>query len=191
MVHFGMAVAGTAGGTVPQAAGDLAGAPVFAYVWPLSADPSAVGFQAGSGTLALVATAHPDFDDTPLYDENGDGDPANDGASWHTHWVVLVPDEACGPGALKVADIAGGEDIAMPETAPGLPILLDSPEVAPAIEAHAIAIEVPADDLSGARFDGVTASLAVSLELKAPLLCVTEVFDVASGDLSLPGMIGE
>lgn len=24
---------------------------------------------------------------------------------WHSHWVVLVKDEACGPGALKAKDI--------------------------------------------------------------------------------------
>jgi hypothetical protein len=41
-----------------------------------------------SGILALAVTAHPDFDDTPLFDENADGDPANDGKSWHSHWVV-------------------------------------------------------------------------------------------------------
>ena len=35
--------------------------------------------------LALAATSHPDFDDTPLEDEDGDGNPGNDGAKWHSH----------------------------------------------------------------------------------------------------------
>ena len=74
---------------------------------------------------ALAITAHPDFDDTPLFDENGDGDPANDGADWHSHWVVLVEDKAC-TGGLKVRDVSPGQDL-LPATAPGLPIALDSP----------------------------------------------------------------
>ena len=39
----------------------------------------------------------------------------------------------------------------------------------------------------GASYDGVTAGLRVNADLHAPLLCVVDVFDVASGDLSLPG----
>jgi hypothetical protein len=35
--------------------------------------------------VAAGPTSHPDFDDTPLSDENGDGDPANDGDVWHGH----------------------------------------------------------------------------------------------------------
>ncbi len=65
---------------------------VDAHVWPTKLDPSVVGFACGSGILALAITAHPDFDDTPLFDENGDGDPNNDGADWHSHWAVLVED---------------------------------------------------------------------------------------------------
>ena len=78
---FHMAVAGQAGQNRPTATGKLAGAEVFAYVWPTTLDPAAVGFETGAGILALAATAHPDFDDTPLFDENGDGDVASDGMS--------------------------------------------------------------------------------------------------------------
>ena len=38
-------------------------------------------------------------------------------------------------------------------------------------------------------FDGVTAGLQVNANIHAPLLCVTDVFDIASGDLSLPGKL--
>jgi hypothetical protein len=51
--------------------------------------------------------------------------------------------------------------------------------------------EVPGS-LSGARgagYDGVTAALRVNADVHAPLLCVTDVFDIASGDLSLPGRV--
>ncbi len=41
--------------------------------------------------------------------------------------------------------------------------------------------------MKGVAFDGVTAGLRVSASAHQPLLCVVNVFDVASGDLSLPG----
>jgi hypothetical protein len=81
-------------------------------------DPGIVGFAPASGILALAITAHPDFDDTPLYDENGDGDLANDVAGWHSHRVVLGEDASCA-GALKVRDVSPGQDILPPNrTAP-------------------------------------------------------------------------
>ncbi|MEO0561787.1 MAG: hypothetical protein AAF125_06720, partial [Chloroflexota bacterium] len=125
-LHFQIVVAGEAGALVPETTGAVAGAQVGSYVWPTSLDTSAVGFEAEQGILALAATVHPDFDDTPLWDENGDGDPANDGDLWHSHWVVLVEDSACEAG-LKVRDIPADETPAVPETWPELPILIDSP----------------------------------------------------------------
>lgn len=104
---FMMEVAGEAGSVKPEATGKVQGAKVTAYVWPTGFDPSAVGFAEKSGILALAITAHPDFDDTPLFDENGDGDPANDGAGWHSHWVVLEKADGCGAG-LKVRDVSPG-----------------------------------------------------------------------------------
>ncbi len=189
---FHMAVSGAAGESRPAATGALAGSQVFAYVWPTSLDPATIGFDAGAGILALTATAHPDFDDTPLFDENGDGDLGNDGDLWHSHWVVLGPDEACGPGALKVIDIPEGTTPSLPATWPGLPILIDSPGWQPVLSAETVEIRVPFADIGAveaAGFDGVTAGLRVSADVHAPLLCVTDVFDVASGDLSLPGRV--
>jgi hypothetical protein len=43
--------------------------------------------------------------------------------------------------------------------------------------------------IGGASFDGVTAGLRVNANLHAPLLCVEDVFKVASGNLSLPGKV--
>lgn len=188
---FHMAVSGTAGKTKPSATGKLAGSDVFSYVWPTSIDPYEVGFERGSGILAMAVTAHPDFDDTPLYDENGDGDLANDGNLWHSHWVVLKPNDACGPGALGVVDIPAGQKPRLPRTWPGLPILLDSPGWSPTLNAATVEVRVPFDEIgvvTNARFDGVTAGLRVNASVHAPLLCVVDVFKVASGDLSLPGV---
>lgn len=192
VVTFHMTTNGDAGAEVPKATGELGGASVLSYVWPTSLDPSAVGFEGGTGILAMAATSHPDFDDTPLNDENGDGDPSNDGVVWHSHWVVLTPTEACGPGALAVRDIPEGETPQMPATWPGFPIFLDSPGFTPLFDGPEITVNVGfrSDvELSGVAYDGVTAALRVNANIHSPLLCVTDVFDVASGNLSLPGKI--
>ena len=187
-LSFSMRVSGTAGATRPAATGALAGSEVFAYVWPTSLDPATVGFAGKAGILALAATAHPDFDDTPLEDESGDGDRTNDGDLWHSHWVVLGPDEACGPGALKVIDIPEGTSPTLPPTWPGLPLLIDSPGYPPQLSGNTITVLVPIAG-TGLQYDAVTAGLRVSANMHAPLLCVADVFDVGSGDLSLPGRV--
>jgi len=191
-VTFHMTLKGEAGSKIPTAVGKLAGAPVLSYVWPTSLDPAVVGFEGKTGILALAATSHPDFDDTPLYDENGDGDLANDGAKWHSHWVVLTPTKTCGEGALAVRDIAKGKTVAMPATWPGLPIFIDSPGFTPLFHGTEITITASFSNdvtMADASYDGVSAALTVNAKLSAPLLCVTDVFDVASGDLSLPGKV--
>ena len=187
LTTFIMEVAGMAGSVKPVPTGQLKGAKVESYVWPTDLDPSTVGFDEASGILALAITAHPDFDDTPLYDENQDGDPANDGADWHSHWVVLVEEEACGAG-LKVRDVSPGVDL-LPATAPHLPIALDSPGMSPILDGRKARITVPVGSTESTAFDAVTAELQVNVTGEAPLLCVTGVHDVASGDLSLPGRV--
>lgn len=192
-VVFRSEVASSAGAAVPEAVGGLDQAPVWSYVWPTTLDSSAIGFDPAQGIVALAATAHPDFDDTPLYDENDDGDAANDGADWHAHWVVLVEDVACG-GGLAVKDIPDGVTPTVPATWPELPILLDSPDFTPVFEGSAVEISVPLSalgDSSSFMFDGVTSGLRVSTNTHDPLLCVEAVFDIASGDLSLPGEVNQ
>ena len=191
---FHMAVSGKAGETRPTPVGSLAGSAVFAYVWPTSIDTAEVGFESKAGILALAVTAHPDFDDTPLFDENGDGDPTNDGNVWHSHWVVLGPDAACGAGALKVIDIPDGAKPRLPKTWPGLPLLIDSPGWQPLLNQETVTVRVPFDRIAAveeATFDGVTSGLRVNANVHAPLLCVVNVFDVASGNFSLPGNVNK
>lgn len=187
LTTFMMEVAGVAGSIKPTPIGQLTGAKVTSYVWPTSLDPSKVGFDANSGILALAITAHPDFDDTPLFDENQDGDPANDGKDWHSHWVVLNEDASCAAG-LKVRDVSPGVDL-LPETAPMLPIALDSPGMSPLLSGRSAKITVPISESENISFDAVTAELQVNEKGEAPLLCVTGVHDIASGDLSLPGRV--
>ncbi|MGY8872626.1 MAG: hypothetical protein ACKVJE_19510 [Pseudomonadales bacterium] len=187
---FQMAVASQAGTSKPSASGKLAGSSVYSYVWPTSLDSASVGFESNAGILALAVTAHPDFDDTPLYDENSDNNPGNDGDIWHSHWVVLQPNEQCGKGALGVVDIPEGTTPKLPKTWPGLPILIDSPGWDPVFNGDTVEVNVAFDDIKifeKTSFDGVTAGLRVNQSVHAPLLCVVNVMDVASGDLSLPG----
>jgi hypothetical protein len=192
-LHFHMIVRGEAGATIPEVTGEVAGSEVLSYVWPTSLDTAVVGFEPEQGILALVVTSHPDFDDTPLWDEDGDGDPGNDGALWHSHWVVLVADEACGVDGLKVRDIPEGETPAVPDTWPQLPILIDSPDYDLELFDSEVIVTVPQavlGDVETFSFDGVTAGLRVNASLHNPFLCVTGVSDIASGDLSLPGTTG-
>ena len=191
-VTFHMTTNGKAGSDKPKATGQLGGSSVYGYVWPTSLDPSVVGFEGKSGILALVATSHPDFDDTPLYDENNDGNLVNDGSQWHSHWVVLAQTKSCGEGALAVKDIPKGEAPKLPATWPGLPILIDSPGYTPQFSGAEIRMTAPFNDpetAANVNYDGVTAAMRVNANIHAPLLCVTNVFDVASGNLSLPGVI--
>jgi hypothetical protein len=189
---FQMAVSGKAGQTHPTKTGKFAGASVFSYVWPTTIDAYSVGFEKGAGILALAVTAHPDFDDTPLFDETKDGDRKNDGGEWHMHWVVLGPDDACGKDGLKVKDIPQGTTPRLPKTWPGVPILLDSPGWQPQFHENSVEVRVPFDDISvvkSAGFDGVTAGLRINASAHAPLLCIANVFKIASGNLSLPGKV--
>jgi hypothetical protein len=190
---FQLVVAGEVGVTAPEPTGEVAGAPVLSYVWPTSLDTAVVGFEPEQGILALAVTSHPDFDDTPLWDEDGDGDLTNDGALWHSHWVVLVADDACGEAGLKVRDIPEGETPSVPATWPELPILIDSPNYDVELFQDEVVVTVPLSDLSDVEafnFDGVTAGLQVNANLHDPFLCVTGVDDIASSDLSLPGVSG-
>ena len=191
-VTFHMTTNGVAGADPAKPVGTLAGAPATAYVWPTSLEPASVGFESGTGILALAAATHPDFDDTSPFDENADGDVGNDGGHWHTHWVVLTPTPECGEGALAVRDIPEGSSPKLPATWPGLPILLDSPGFSPVFDGPEVVVNVgfaQGVDLSSVAYDGVTAALRVNKNVHAPLFCVTDVFDVASGDLSLPGQL--
>ncbi|MEW5685475.1 MAG: hypothetical protein AB1942_11190 [Pseudomonadota bacterium] len=182
-VIFEVKVRGKAGELKPKATGQFAGSAVYSYVWPTSLDSATVGFETAQGIVALAVTFHPDFDDA-----------AYGGANrhvWHPHWVVLTPDDACGPKGLKVRDIPAGAKPKVPPTWPGVPLLIDSPDYRTSLETDTVRVQVPAAAIGaveGVKFDGVTSALKINANLHAPLLCITDVFDVASGDLSLPGV---
>lgn len=193
LLVFEQEVAGTAGATVPDAAGQVDGAPVLGYVFPTTLAPEDVGFAPGEGIVALAATSHPDFDDTPLWDESGDRDYANDGVVFHTHWVVLVPDERVAGGLAVKETQAIEEDL--PPTAPGMPMYLDSPGFSVVLRGSTLRLLVPLDRVGGRtdfHFDAVAAYMEVNQSYEGrPMLGVYEVYDVLSGDLSLPYTVSE
>lgn len=172
-----------AGASRPTATGQFAGSEVYAYVWPTSLNSGAIGFERDQGIVALAVTFHPDFDDAAKGAKNRH--------VWHSHWVVLAEDKACG-GGLKVRDIPAGAKPKLPETWPEVPLLIDSPDYPPVFAGDVVEVRVPKAAIGAPadfKFDGVTAGLKVNGNLHAPLLCVNAVFKVASGTLSLPGTV--
>ncbi len=180
---FRTSVRGDAGALKPKASGKFEGSDVYAYVWPTSLNSADVGFEKDQGIVALAVTFHPDFDDGSKGLKNRD--------RWHPHWVVLNEDKAC-PGGLKVRDIPKDAKPKLPETWPGVPLLIDSPDYKTDVSGNTVEVCIPIEKISaikGASFDGVTAGLKVNANLHAPLLCVANVFKIASGNLSLPGKV--
>ena len=190
---FQQEVAGTAGRTIPTARGQMDGAPVLGYVFPTSLQPQDVGFAAGEGVVALAATSHPDFDDTPLWDEDGDRNYGNDGMRFHTHWVVLMPDDRV-PGGLSVKETQRIEQD-LPPTHPGMPMYLDSPGFSVVLDGNTLRVVVPVDRVSGRRdftFDAVTAYMEVNTsDAGRPMLGVYHVYEILSGDLGMPYTVTE
>lgn len=185
-----ISVNGTAGKTVPTKAGQLDGAPVLGYVFPTSLKPTDVGFNQTDGIVALALTSHPDFDDTPLWDENNDQIYNNDGVIWHPHWVILHKDERVDGGMSVKQFKKADKTVVLPPTNPGMPMYMDSPGYPITTKSNTIKVVVPNYRMNNQinfNYDGVTAFMKVNTSNKnLPMLGVYEVFSVASGNLSLP-----
>ena len=158
-------VEGKAGKTTPTPNGKLDGAPVLGYVFPTTLKPTDVGFSATEGIVALALTSHPDFDDTPLWDENADSNFDNDGVIWHPHWVVLNQDERV-PGGLAVKQFEkGDESVMLPPTNPGMPMYMDSPGFQVVTKGNKITVVVPdyrMNNKTDFKYDGVAAYMTVN-----------------------------
>ena len=185
-----ISVDGKAGNTTPTKVGQLDGAPVLGYVFPTSLQPTDIGFSATDGIVALALTSHPDFDDTPLWDENNDQVYNNDGIIWHPHWVVLQQDQRV-KGGLAVKQFKKAEEtVILPPTNPGMPMYMDSPGFPVTTTGNTIRVVVPdyrMNHQTNFSYDGVAAFMKVNTSNdQLPMLGVYEVYSVASGDLSLP-----
>lgn len=183
-------VKGKAGKTTPIPAGQLNGAPVLGYVFPTTLKPTDVGFSNTEGIVALALTSHPDFDDTPLWDENSDALYDNDGIVWHPHWVVLTQDKRV-DGGLSVKQFKKGDKtVVLPPTNPGMPMYMDSPGFQVVVQGSVIRVVVPnyrVNNQTSFMYDGVAAYMQVNTtKMEKPMLGVYKVYSVASGNLSLP-----
>jgi hypothetical protein len=192
LLVFQQRVKGEAGGTVPEANGALDGAPVLGYVFPTTLQPENVWFKNTSegAIIALAVVSHPDFDDTPLWDENNDGDFDNDGAVYHTHWVALQEDDRV-EGGFSVEEMSEDHiSEALPPTNPGMPMYMDSPGFSVVMDGNTLKVLVPAQRVhynTTFNFDAVSAYMQVNQSDEGrPMLGVYEVYKVLSGDLSLP-----
>ncbi|AXT20279.1 hypothetical protein D7030_03955 [Flavobacteriaceae bacterium AU392] len=185
-----IAVNGIAGKTTPVAVGQLDGAPVLGYVFPTNLNPTDVGFNQTEGIVALALTSHPDFDDTPLWDENNDKKFDNDGIIWHPHWVVLHEDKRVAGGLSVKQFKKADKTVVLPPTNPGMPMYMDSPGFPVTAKSNTIKVVVPdyrINNRTDFSYDGVTAFMKVNTSKdNMPLLGVYEVYSVASGNLSLP-----
>ena len=183
-------VNGKAGNTTPMKVGQLDGAPVLGYVFPTSLKSTDVGFGQTDGIVALALTSHPDFDDTPLWDENNDRVFNNDGLVWHPHWVVLTKDERVSGGLSVKQFQKADKTVVLPPTNPGMPMYMDSPGYPITTINNTIRVVVPnyrINNQTDFNYDGVTAFMKVNTSNEnMPLLGVYEVYSVSSGDLSLP-----
>lgn len=179
---FSIEVAGEAGNTVPTPVGDLNGAPVLGYVFPTTLTSTDVGFDNTEGIVALALTSHPDFDDTPLWDENNDSDYGNDGVVWHAHWVLLISDTSVG-GGLSVK--ATSESSILPPTNPGMPMYMDSPGFQVVWSGNKISCAVPLSRMNNQddfNYDGVTVLMNPETVTIYPNPTSTEVhLDMSSG----------
>jgi len=182
-------VKGIAGKTTPTPNGALDGAPVLGYVFPTSLKPTDVGFSQTDGIVALALTSHPDFDDTPIWDENNDANFANDGIVWHPHWVVLHEDKRV-KGGLAVKQFTKKDNVTLPPTNPGMSMYMDSPGFPVTTKNGNIKVVVPdyrMNHQTSFKYDGVAAYMIVNTSKEdKPMLGVYDVFSIASGDLSLP-----
>jgi hypothetical protein len=194
-LEFEITVEGTAGKTVPKPAGKLDGAPVLGYVFPTTLKSEDIGFGKTEGIVALALTAHPDFDDSPLWDENGDGIFNNDGIVWHPHWVILTKDDRVKGGlAVKEFD-KNDKSVVLPPTAPAMPMYMDSPGFPVVTEGNTIRVSVPVyrvRNQTSFNYDAVACYMEVSApegghsDMKMPMLGVYNVYSVLSKNLLLP-----
>jgi hypothetical protein len=183
-------VKGKAGVTMPDSIGKLDGAGVLGYVFPTTLKSEDVGFNKTEGIVALALTSHPDFDDSPLWDENNNGVFSDDGRVWHPHWVLLVKDDRV-KGGLAVKEFKKEDkSVKLPPTAPNMPMYMDSPGFQVVAKGNTIQVIIPSYRINNKidfKFDAVTCYMTVNTSnMMMPMLGVMDVYSVASGKLTLP-----
>ncbi len=187
-IIFTMDAMANAGSVKPIPAGGVDGAPVLGYVFLTSLAPGDVGFQGvtdDNAIVALAVTSHPDFDDTPLWDEDNNDAYDDDGVIYHSHWVVLVNDDRAKAG---LAVLENTDAALLPPTSPPMPMYLDSPGFAVIENGNSISVIVPFDRVQRNKTFGVDAAVTAFMQVDAadgsPLLKVEKIYTnlALSGD---------
>jgi hypothetical protein len=137
-------VKGEAGGTTPDSLGRIDGAGILSYLFTTNLTAEDIGFSKTEGIVALALTSHPDFDFSPLWDENNNGIYNDDGRSWQAHWVILVKEARVAGGyAVKELD-KEDKTIKFPMTAAfNISVYMDSPGFQVVAKDHTIKVVIP------------------------------------------------
>jgi hypothetical protein len=184
-------VKGKAGATTPDSLGTINGAGILSYIFPTSLNAEDVGFSKTEGIVALALTSHPDFDFSPLWDENNNGIYNDDGRSWHSHWVILVKEERVGGGyaikELKKED----QFVKLPMTAASnIPLYLDSPGFQVIIKDHSIKVVIPSYRINNNldfKFNAMTCYMTYNIsDPNLPILGIRNIYYKASDKISMP-----
>lgn len=104
--------------------------------------------------------------------------------------MILTQDDRVAGGFSVKQFKKADETVVLPPTNPGMPMYMDSPGYPVTAEQQTIKVVVPDYRMNNKvdfTYDGVTAFMQVNTSKEnLPLLGVYEVYNVASGDLSLP-----
>jgi hypothetical protein len=184
-------VKGTAGATTPDSTGKLQGAGVLSYLFLTTLKPEDIGFGQTDGIVALALTSHPDFDYSPLWDENNNGNYTDDGRSWQSHWVILVKEARVGGGyAVKELE-KDDKTIKMPTTSAfNVPVYMDSPGFQVVIKNNTMKVIVPSYRINNKidfNFNAISCYMTFNTsDPNLPMLGIRNIYYTASKNMTFP-----
>jgi len=182
---FTVEVMGDAASVAPKAIGKVDGAPVLGYVFVTDLLPSDVGYVDVEGIVALAITSHPDFDDTPLWNEDNNERYDDDGIIYHSHWVILEENNLA-TGGLAVVQASTSSKLT--PTSP-MPMYLDSPGFSVIEKGNELHVIVPMDRIKRkTKFETSTLTGYLEVELKkgsSPLLKLERVYTELTGPFTV------
>jgi len=181
---FTVEVVGEAASVAPTPIGKVDGAPVLGYVFVTDLLPSDVGFTDVEGKVALAITSHPDFDDTPLWNEDNNERYDDDGIVYHSHWVILEENVLATGGLAVVQQL---DRTKLPPTSP-MAMYLDSPGFSVLEKGSELHVIVPMDRIKRKKnisTSTLTGYLEVDAKGSSPLLKLERVYTQLAGPFTV------
>jgi hypothetical protein len=180
-----MKVKGKAGATTPDSLGQINGAGILSYLFTTDLKAEDIGFGKTEGIVALALTSHPDFDFSPLWDENNNGVYNDDGRSWQSHWIILVKEARVGGGYAVKELNKEDQTIKFPKTAASnVPIYMDSPGFQVVIKDHMIKVIIPSYRINNKidfKFNAMTCYMTYNVsDPNLPMLGIRNIYYTAS-----------